>query len=198
MPIEELLALYNCVTPPVNTLLSSPSGSGASRRRSKTTRNLGSEKSLMPPPDLPKSKTPDKELSETKSEQNDTADKNETKVVKDEAKSPEITNIPSTDDATESKPLDESTVDRKPIIIEKENDANNENGAIKEVKEEQIDENETSKTSIQSNEDQTSKATESNTRTDDSSSPGKCNDDEDMEMDEGMYGTIALNSERKL
>lgn len=191
MPIEELLALYNCVTPPVHTLCT-PSGSGASRRRSKTTRNLGSEKYLMPPPDPPKSKTPDKELGEksdeTKlaaenSENKDTPDKADTVVVKDEAKSPESANI-QTDDAIESKPLDESLMDRKPIIA-KENNANNENGAIKEVKEEQIDEKETSKpASVESNEDQNNKATESNKKSDDGR-PGRSNADEEMEIEEG-------------
>lgn len=194
MPIEELLALYNCVTPPVHTL-SSASGSGASRRRSKTARNLGSEKYLMPPPDPPKIKTPDKELEEKSdeaqsaaenSEDMDTADIVETVVVKDEAKSPESANIQSTDDATESKPLNECAADKKPII-EKENDANNENGAIKEVKEEQIDEKETSKpASAESNDDQNSKATESNPKTD-GDSPGKSNADEEMEIDDGIY-----------
>lgn len=66
MPIEELLALYNCVTPTTPSL----TGSGASRRRSKTSRNSGHEKTLMPPPDPPKStsKTPEKEQVEQTSE----------------------------------------------------------------------------------------------------------------------------------
>lgn len=51
MPIEELLAMYNCVTPPVHTF--TPSGSG-SKRRSKTSRNAGLDKTLMPPPETPK------------------------------------------------------------------------------------------------------------------------------------------------
>lgn len=51
MPIEELLAMYNCVTPPVQTF--TPSGSG-SKRRSKTSRNAGLDKTLMPPPETPK------------------------------------------------------------------------------------------------------------------------------------------------
>lgn len=202
MPIEELLALYNCVTPPVHTL-SSSSGSGASRRRSKSSRNFGSEKYLMPPPDPPKSKTPDKELREkcdqTKSveknsEDRNTADKAETVVVKDEAKSPESANIQTAHDATESKPLlDQSAMmqimhqNAKNPIIEKENDANNENGAIKEVKEEQIDEKETSKPALaETNPDQNSKVIESNTKSDDSS-PGKSNADEEMDIDEGIY-----------
>lgn len=195
MPIEELLALYNCVTPPVHTL-SSSSGSGASRRKSKASRNVGSEKYLMPPPDPPKRKTTDKEFGEKSNETKssaaenskdmDTADKTETFAVKDEAKLPESVNIQlKYDSATESKSLDESAVDKKPII-EKENDANNDNGAIKEVKEEQIDEKETSKpASAESIEDQNSKTTESNTRTDDDS-PGKSNADEEMEIDEGI------------
>lgn len=51
MPIEELLAMYNCVTPSVQTF--TPSGSG-SKRRSKTSRNAGLDKTLMPPPETPK------------------------------------------------------------------------------------------------------------------------------------------------
>lgn len=51
MPIEELLAMYNCVTPPIQTFV--PSGSG-SKRRSKTSRNAGLDKTLMPPPETPK------------------------------------------------------------------------------------------------------------------------------------------------
>lgn len=51
MPIEELLAMYNCVTPPTRTFV--PNGSG-SKRRSKTSRNAGLDKTLMPPPETPK------------------------------------------------------------------------------------------------------------------------------------------------
>lgn len=186
MPIEELLALYNCVTPPVHSL-SSSSGSGASRRRSKSARNVGSEKYLMPPPEPPKCKTPGKELGEKLAVENP-EDKAETVVVKDEAKSPETANNnQSIDDSeNESKPLDESVVDKKPII-ERKNDANNENGAIKEVKEEQIDQNEISKVgSSASNVDQNSKPAESNAKTDDDS-PGKSNAHDEMEIDEGTY-----------
>lgn len=51
MPIEELLALYNCVPPTART---SPSASR--KRSSRTSRNAAAlDKTLMPPPDPPKS-----------------------------------------------------------------------------------------------------------------------------------------------
>lgn len=60
MPIEQLLALYNCVTPAQPTFTSS----GPSKRRSKTSRNAGLDKSLMPPPETPNTPT-DQTSSET-------------------------------------------------------------------------------------------------------------------------------------
>lgn len=53
MPIEQLLALYNCVTPVQPAFTSS----GPSKRRSKTSRNAGLDTSLMPPPETPKAPT---------------------------------------------------------------------------------------------------------------------------------------------
>lgn len=51
MPIEELLALYNCVPPTART---SPSASR--KRSSRTSRNAAAlDKTLMPPPDPPRS-----------------------------------------------------------------------------------------------------------------------------------------------
>lgn len=58
MPIEELLALYNCVPPTIQTFSST-----GGKRKSKTSRNAGVDKTLMPPPDTPKTST---ELSKDK------------------------------------------------------------------------------------------------------------------------------------
>lgn len=52
MPIEELLALYNCVPPTIQTF--TPTGG---KRKSKTSRYAGLDKMLMPPPDTPKTST---------------------------------------------------------------------------------------------------------------------------------------------
>lgn len=57
MPIEELLALYNCVPPVART---SPSSSR--KRSSRTSRNAAAlDKTLMPPPDAPKPTADDSE-----------------------------------------------------------------------------------------------------------------------------------------
>lgn len=59
MPIEELLALYNCDSVPIQPFTSN----SGSRRRSRTSRNAGNDKTLMPPPDTPKTtaETPPRE-----------------------------------------------------------------------------------------------------------------------------------------
>lgn len=67
MPIEELLALYNCVTPSVQKL----SSNGSRKRSSRTSRNALVEKIVMaPPPETPKT-------SETKTAEDQTKDAKE-------------------------------------------------------------------------------------------------------------------------
>lgn len=63
MPIEELLALYNCVTPSVQKF----SSSGPRKRSSRTSRNALNEKTAMAPPETPK-------ISETKTTEDQTKD----------------------------------------------------------------------------------------------------------------------------
>lgn len=69
MPIEELLALYNCVPPTIHTFSTSSGG----KRRSKTSRNAGLDKTLMPPPDTPKTSTEDSSSEKAKDEQSEDA-----------------------------------------------------------------------------------------------------------------------------
>lgn len=59
MPIEELLALYNCVTP------THKSPSGSRKRSSRTSRNAALDKTLMPPPDAPKTPPEKVDLDDT-------------------------------------------------------------------------------------------------------------------------------------
>lgn len=72
MPIEQLLALYNCVTPTINTFTST-SASGGGKRKSKTSRNAGLDKTLMPPPDTPKTSTETISTEKAKDEQSEGA-----------------------------------------------------------------------------------------------------------------------------
>lgn len=87
MPIEELLALYNCVTPTHK----SPTA-GSRKRSSRTSRNAALDKTLMPPPDAPKTSPekvdsddiepatkklkPDSEATNIKIEENDDNEQN--------------------------------------------------------------------------------------------------------------------------
>lgn len=94
MPIEELLALYNCVPPPLPTI------SGSSRRRSKTSQNSGVDKTQMPPP--ASVEMPTKPIAEEK--EGAVEQPNDPKPVAEEENS--ITQVESK--AKTDKPIDEN------------------------------------------------------------------------------------------
>lgn len=126
MPIEELLALYNCVTPTIQTFTSS----GSSRRRSKTSRNAGNDKTLMPPPDAPQPETSTSETVDKIGEEATQADIKPDVVVKKEVPNEQDNTVsdtaPTAEDTVNIKqePQDTSTDDRPNTMTNETNDVN--------------------------------------------------------------------------
>lgn len=98
MPIEELLALYNCVPPTIQTFSST-----GGKRKSKTSRNAGLDTTLMPPPDTPKTSTELSSSEKAKDKQSEdaaTAESDTQLETKSEAK---IESKPETEPESDSK-----------------------------------------------------------------------------------------------
>ncbi|XP_055316853.1 mesoderm induction early response protein 1 isoform X2 [Sitodiplosis mosellana] len=128
MPIEELLALYNCVPPTIQTFSSSSGG----KRRSKTSRNAGIDKTLMPPPDTPKTSTDTSSSEKAKDEQSEGAAiaETETHTKTETEKETETTTELQPDTKPESNIELETQTKTKPstdATVNEEKESNEEN-----------------------------------------------------------------------
>ncbi|XP_031640179.1 mesoderm induction early response protein 1 [Contarinia nasturtii] len=194
MPIEELLALYNCVTPPIHTF--TPTGG---KRKSKTSRNAGIDKTLMPPPDTmkntPETSTSDKAKDEQSEQRSAIAETETTTEIK-----------PNTDTPVKDEEIKEETpsepsknVKEEDESVEKVNEKDRGQSSMVVV----VEEVEPTKTEIkqESNEISCGNDKENNSKNDNQSKldPKNSSDtnDRDEESDTKLDSTIIKNDEIK-